>query len=164
MSLRMQFVGRRYVRYINKKYDRTGTLWEGRFRSSVIESDQYLLTCMRYIELNPVRARMVRKPENYRWSSHHHNALGATAQLISSHGLYAGLGATAAKRQVTYRALFDEAITQDDLDSLRNAVCGGWAAGSDRFKNKIARISGQRTAPVPRGGDRRSERFRGGAA
>ena len=88
----MQLIGRQYVQYINKTYNRTGTLWEGRYKSSLIDSENYLLTCSRYIELNPVNAGMVDKPEEYCWSSYHHNGLGKTNSLLSSHALYLGLG------------------------------------------------------------------------
>ena len=88
ISLMMQDIGRNYVRYINQTYRRSGTLWEGRFKSALIDSERYLLTCSRYIELNPVRAGMVRVPEEYRWSSYHCNALGKLNPLIKPHHLY----------------------------------------------------------------------------
>jgi putative transposase len=93
VSRMMQYVGRRYVPYINYEYGRTGTLWEGRFKSSAVDSQAYLLTCMRYIELNPVRAGMVKAPGDYRWSSYGANALGDSDDLVTPHGLYTALGA-----------------------------------------------------------------------
>ena len=93
----MQALGRRYVYYINKIYKQTGTLWEGRFKSSLIDSDEYLLTCMRYFELNPVRAAMVNHPGEYKRSSYHVNAQGFMGSLIESHPLYSALGNTPLK-------------------------------------------------------------------
>jgi REP-associated tyrosine transposase len=94
----MQYVGRRYVPYINHEYGRTGTLWEGRFKSSAVDSQAYLLTCMRYIELNPVRAGIVQAPEDYPWSSYAANAFGGRDELLTPHELYAALGADAESR------------------------------------------------------------------
>jgi putative transposase len=155
LSRLMQFVGRRYVRYINKTYKRTGTLWEGRFKSSMIESEEYLLTCMRYIELNPVRARMVRKPDKYSWSSYGVNADGERGGLVTPHKVYLDLAPTPVRQRNAYKKLFDEAISQDDLDILRQSVKGGWVVGSDKFKNKIAKAIGSRVTQLPRGGRRK---------
>ena len=88
----MQSIGRRYVQYINRSYHRTGSLWEGRFKSSLVQVEEYLLTCMRYIELNPVRASMVNDPAQYRWSSYRHNGLGQADERITPHPLYLELG------------------------------------------------------------------------
>jgi putative transposase len=94
----MQSLGRRHVRYFNQVYQRSGTLWTGRFRSCVVDADAYLLTCQRYIELNPVRAGMVACPEDYHWSSYRSNALGTSSRLISEHPVYLALEAAAAER------------------------------------------------------------------
>jgi len=102
----MQVLGRRYVYYMNKTYQRTGTLWEGRYKSSLVDSDQYLLTCMRYIELNPVRAEMVDHPADYKWSSYQSNAQGQYDKLLQPHMLYKNLGSTLGMRQGAYRELF----------------------------------------------------------
>src|SRR5262245_56815399 len=91
----LQLVGVRYVQRFNRAYERTGTLWEGRYRATVIDTDQYLLTCYRYIELNPVRAGLVRDPRDYPWSSHGANAHGASDPIVTPHELYHGLGADA---------------------------------------------------------------------
>lgn len=101
----MQALGRRYVYYINQTYRRTGTLWEGRYKASLIDSEAYLLTCIRYIELNPVQAEMVNHPGEYRWSSYGANAQGHADSLLSPHSLYTALDATAADRQHAYREL-----------------------------------------------------------
>jgi putative transposase len=102
----VQTLGRRYVRYVNVSYGRTGTLWEGRYRAAPIDSDAYFLSCCRYIELNPVRAGMVRHPRNYAWWSYRAHALGKADALVSDHGLYRALGRSSADRQGAYRELF----------------------------------------------------------
>ena len=107
ISKTFQSVGRRYVQYYNYKYKRTGTLWEGRYKSSIIDSTNYLLTCMRYIEINPVRARdMAKHPKNYRWSSYGYNALGNDDNLITPHRIYKNLGVSEKERLQAYRHLF----------------------------------------------------------
>jgi len=102
----MQALGRRYVYYVNKTYKRSGTLWEGRYKSSLIDSDRYMLTCMRYIELNPVRAKMVNHPGEYQWSSYQNSAHGIENELIEHHPLYLALDNDPKKRQEAYRELF----------------------------------------------------------
>jgi putative transposase len=133
----MQSLGRRYVRYVNSRYQRTGTLWEGRFRSSLIESDQYLLTCYRYIELNPVRSNIVAKPGEYRWSSFDHNAGGKTDDLITPHPTYLSLGKTEAARLLVYRQLFRDAIDSQDIKRIRDHVNQGKVLGSEAFRNRV---------------------------
>jgi putative transposase len=135
----LQDVGRAYVRRINDELSRTGTLWEGRFKSSMIDSERYLLACYRYIELNPVRAGMVPDPASYRWSSHACNALGAGDALISPHDSYLALGDTAESRRSRYRALVDDGIAPDELASLRLYAQRQRALGSDRFRAQIER-------------------------
>ncbi len=147
----MQALGRRYVRHFNRTYRRTGTLWEGRYRATAIDSEAYLLACQRYIELNPVRAGMVADAAGYRWSSHAANAGGAGDALIRPHPLYLALGAIAAARQAAYRALFDTALDDDFIAELRAATKAGWALGSTRFKRQIAAALGRRVTPLPRG-------------
>jgi len=94
----MQWVGRHYVRYFNRTYGRTGTLWEGRFKSCLVQEDEYLFYCYRYIELNPVHAAMVTHPVEYRWSSYQANALGVESRLRTPHALYTELGSTPSER------------------------------------------------------------------
>lgn len=103
LSKMIQMLGRYYVQYINTNYQRTGTLWEGRYKATLIDSEHYLLTCCRYIELNPVRAGIVKHPSAYRWSSYHHNALGKADPLITPHSLYKRLGKDETSRQSAYR-------------------------------------------------------------
>ena len=143
-----QSVGRCYVQYFNYTYKRSGTLWEGRYRATVVDSERYLLTLMRYIELNPMRAGMVAVPEDYPWSSYRRNTLGeggTNADWLSSHEEYSRLGLDDADRQKTYRALFDTAIDQGDLAEIRDCTHKGWALGGERFRAEIEAL-GQRQA------------------
>lgn len=147
----MQSVGRRYVQYFNRTYHRTGTLWEGRYRAVVIDTDAYLLTCCRYIERNPVRAGMVVDPADYPWSSHRANALGEPDPLVTPHARYRALGPDGASRRAAYRALFRDEVDAATLQAIRAAINTGWALGSDRFREEIARLARRRAAPLPRG-------------
>jgi putative transposase len=147
----MQSLGRRYVRYVNTRYRRTGTLWEGRYRAAPIDSERYFLSCCRYIELNPVRARMVRHPREYRWSSYRAHARGSADSWAAARDLFDRLGRTPAERQVGYRTLFRDALDAGFIDELRAATNGGWALGDARFKREIAKALGRRVAPLPRG-------------
>jgi len=104
----MQSLGRRYVRHINSTYQRSGTLWEGRYKASLVESEIYLLTCSRYIELNPVRANLVTDPAEYSWSSYQWYALGKSDPLITDHAVYLELGRTDEERRKAYRELFHD--------------------------------------------------------
>src|SRR4030067_389613 len=150
----MQSVGRRYVQYFNFTYQRTGTLWEGRYRATPIDTERYLLTCYRYIELNPIRAGIVDEPRNYRWSSHGCNAFGKADRLGTVHGQYAALGSTDSERQAAYRTLFRERLAEPTLDAIREATNKGWALGSDKFKEEIEGLLQRRTRPLPKGGVR----------
>ena len=147
----MQSLGRRYVRYINDTHRRTGTLWEGRYRAAPIDSDDHFFSCCRYIELNPVRARMVAHPRDYRWSSYRAHALGEADPLVSDHAMFKRLGRTVRERQQAYRALFRGKLDEGFVESLRAATNGGWALGDERFKRRIAKESGRRTVPLPKG-------------
>lgn len=151
----LQSLGRRYVQYFNYTYDRTGTLWEGRYKATLIDSERYLLTCMRYVELNPVRAGMVARPGDYQWSSYSFNAQGAENPLVIPHLLYRRLGSDALTRQAAYRLLFRAAVSQTDVEAIRESTNKAWVLGNDRFREKIERLSGRRTAPRPRGRPRR---------
>ena len=147
----MQSLGRRYVRFVNGAYRRTGTLWEGRYRAAPIDREAYFLSCCRYIELNPVRARMVRHPREYRWSRYRAHAQGATDLLLTGHEIYDRLAGTPAERQKEYRALFRATLDENFVDGLRAATNGGWALGDARFKRQIAKALGRRVAPLPKG-------------
>lgn len=157
LSKVMQSVGRRYVRYFNLTQRRTGTLWEGRYKATLIDSEHYLLTCMRYMEMNPVRAAMVSDPADYPWSSHGIHADGAASSLTTPHPLYLGLGATPELRQTAYRALFLHAQDESAVAAIRDATNKAWVLGSDRFKEDVARLTARRIEPAPRGRPRKQE-------
>lgn len=147
----MQSIGRRYVQYFNHIYERTGTLWEGRYKSTLIDSERYLLTCMRYIELNPVRAKIVEQLDDYPWSSYHANAHGMTDELITPHSLYISLGSTDNERQNAYRELFSAGISREDMDSIRDATNKAWALGGNSFCAKVETLTERQAMPHPRG-------------
>jgi putative transposase len=126
----LQDIGRRYVRVINNIHERTGTLWEGRFKSSLVDSERYLLTCHRYIELNPVRAGIAAHPSAYPWSSHTHYASGKDDELITEHREFLGLGATPEERRAAFRELFLDTLDETTLVHIREAVNAGRALGS----------------------------------
>ena len=151
ISRAMQHVGRCYVRYVNDRYGRTGTLWEGRFRATLVDTERYFFTCCRYIELNPVRARIVEIPEDYQWSSYHCNARGAADILVSAHDQYKGLGNSDQERREAYRALFREAIDEHDLQQIRLMTREGWPLGTEPFKDDIARLLNRTTRPPKKG-------------
>lgn len=155
----MQAVGRRYVQYVNHRNRRTGTLWEGRYKASLVESERYLLTCYRYIELNPVRAPgMVERPADYRWSSHKANAYGEGGQWLTPHPVYQRLGQTPAVRQQAYRDLFAETLTGDVLHDIRESVNQGVVLGGSRFREEIQAALNIRTAPGRRGRPKKVKR------
>lgn len=137
VSLFMQFVGRRYVSYFNATYARSGTLWEGRFKSCLVDSDDYILACCRYIELNPVRAAMVCAPGDYRWSSYHANAMGRADPLVTPHECLVGLGPNAANRESAYRRHVALGIADAQLADIREYVQQQRAFGSERFRAQI---------------------------
>ena len=159
ISKTMQMLGRYYVQYFNFNYRRTGTLWEGRYKATLIDSENYALICHRYIELNPVRANMVVHPEEYPWSSYRHNALGEVSSFVTPHSLYQALGATAKQRQAGYRALFQTEIPTQTLDKIRAATNKAWVLGSDYFKERVSSQLNRPTRPNTRGGDRKSKDF-----
>jgi putative transposase len=127
----LQGLCRYYVQYFNYTYERTGTLWEGRCKASLIDSERYLLTCSRYIELNPVITQMVDHPSEYPWSSYRYNALGQNDSLLVPRLLYRRLGRSPDKRQKAYRQLFRTHITEKTLDEIREATNKAWVIGSD---------------------------------
>jgi putative transposase len=140
----MKHLGQRYVQYVNRTYQRSGTLWEGRFRSCLVDAESYLLGCQRYIELNPVRAQIVSHPADYRWSSYRAHAQGEGSSLLSPHPCYLGLGRDDAERQANYRALFRERLEPGWLDAIRQATNGGYCLGNERFKQEVTAVLGRR--------------------
>ncbi len=154
----MQSLGRRYVVYINQTYRRTGTLWEGRYKAALVDSERYLLTCYRYIELNPVRAEgMVEHPGGYRWSSYRANALGETDVLIKPHPQYLALGDTSQIRQTEYRALFDTHIDGHSLAVIRESLNQCRVLGSESFKDQIEHALARRVRPGKAGRPRKTQ-------
>ena len=151
VSRMMQTLGRHYVRYFNHTYQRTGTLWEGRFKSCVVDAEDYLLVCQRYIELNPVRAGMETDPGDYPWSSYRANGLGQPAKLWTPHRVYQELGNTLADRAAAYRALFTEQLDSTIINQIRQATNQGMALGNDRFKQEVERLTQRRVSPLKRG-------------
>lgn len=146
-SSMMQSVGRMYVRYFNYTYQRTGTLWEGRFKSCLVQSERYLLSVYRYIELNPVRANMVEDPSEYSWSSYGSNALGVKTELRTPHEEYLALGKVEAERLESYRALFKAGVGKELLKEIRENTNRGLALGSKNFSSQIETLtSGRVTA------------------
>ena len=133
----MQDLGRKYVRYVNHTYRRTGTLWEGRYKASLVDSEAYLLTCMRYIELNPVRANMVVHPSEYRWSSYMANAQGCVDILVSEHPIYSSLSKDKEGRQHAYRELFGTDIDRTQIHEIRDTLNQELVLGRDDFREKI---------------------------
>lgn len=147
ISRMMQSLGRRYVKHVNDLYRRTGTLWEGRYKASLVSSDDYLLTCYRYIELNPVRAGMVGQPQDYQWSSYQCNAQGVTNDLVVGHSTYLALGEDKETRCRRYRELFRSEIGQTALSEVRACANGNLVFGNERFKDEIERVLGRRIRP-----------------
>jgi putative transposase len=139
VSLVIRDVGRDYVRTINKAYRRTGTMWEGRFRSSLVDAEAYCLACYRYIEMNPVRAGMVRHPMEYRWSSHAFNATGKPSDILKPHSTWLDLGSTDMDRQHAYQELFRHPPDELQIEALRYGLRKGLPTGRNRFKRQIER-------------------------
>ena len=144
VSKMMQSIGRMYVRYFNYTYQRSGTLWEGRFKSSLIQSERYLLALYRYIELNPVRADMVDEPSEYSWSSYGCNALGVETELQTPHELYLALGKTNNERLKNYRQLFKAHVGVELLKEIRDSVNKGLALGNEQFTMQIEALTERR--------------------
>ncbi|MBA3581218.1 MAG: transposase [Gammaproteobacteria bacterium] len=157
----MQSVGRCYTQYFNDRYNRAGALWEGRYKATLIDSEQYLLTCMRYIELNPVRApQKVKHPADYLWSSYRHNALGEDNPLITAHKEYKRLAKEVTARPAAYRELFRTRIPELTLEALRDATNKAWVLGSDRFKRRMEKQLDRAVESAGHGGDRKSVAYR----
>ncbi len=151
----MKSLGQRYVQYVNRVYRRSGTLWEGRFRSCPVQEEAYLLGCQRYIELNPVRANMVEHPAEYRWSSYRANAQGEVERLVRPHPLYTTLGGDADSRQAAYRELFRYELEPGMVDEIRRATNGNFALGNERFAAQVAEMIGRCASPGQSGRPRK---------
>jgi putative transposase len=143
-ALLMKAIAQLYAQYINKSYGRSGYLWESRFKSCLVQSEDYVLACYRYIELNPVRAGLVRRPDEYRWSSNAANARGEASALITPHDQYVALGRDAAERQAVYRETFGSHLSSERVAEIRNATNGGYVFGSQAFKKVVSQALGRR--------------------
>ena len=143
ISRLMQCLGRRYVQYVNYIHHRSGTLWEGRFKASLVDSEAYLLTCYRYIELNPVRAKIVAAPSEYRWSSYGCHALGVADALVRDHPLFEALGRTTEERCNAYRALFRERLELPELERIRSSLNHEVVLGREGFNDQVEKIIGR---------------------
>jgi len=160
ISCMMQALGRSFVHYINTTYQRTGTLWEGRYKSSLVSTTDYLFTLSRYIELNPVRAGMVTLPGEYPWSSYRPNGMGITIGLISEHEVYRGLARTKSGRVHAYRELFKGQLSTEPIEEIRISTNKGWVIGSEGFRREIETAIGRKVAKMAWGGDRTSSVFK----
>lgn len=151
LSRMMQWVGRYYVPYFNARYQRNGTLWQGRYKATVLEPVRYLLVCSRYIELAPLRTGLVADATNYRWSSIAHHVGSELNPLITDHPLFWALGNTPFDRELAYRAWIDQGTGRDELALLDEATGKGWPLGSDRFIDDLGRQLARRVTPARRG-------------
>jgi putative transposase len=150
-SMLMKHLGQRYVQYINRTYKRSGTLWEGRFRSCLTQDEKYVLACYRYIELNPVRANMVSHPRSYPWSSYRVNAEGVQSDLIRPNEQYLRLGNTSGLRREAYSGLFDAHIDTAVIDEIRSSTNGNYVLGNNQFKDEISAVLKRRVVPARAG-------------
>lgn len=157
ISSMMQSLGRVYVRYFNYSYQRSGTLWEGRYKSCIVESEEYLLHLYRYIELNPVRAGMAADPSGYSWSSYQCNALGKVGALRTPHGLYQALGDSEMQRMERYRALSSTHVDGVLIDNIRKCVNRGLVLGNEQFSQQIEQLTGKRVTQGVRGRPHRGD-------
>jgi putative transposase len=147
----MQSLGRRYVGFFNVTMERTGTLWEGRFKSCLVESDAYLLHCYRYIELNPVRAGITDDPGGYQWSSYHRNGLGGSDPLVTPHAGYLALGLSDAERRAAYRAIVAQGCEQVEADEIRAMTSRQRAFGGRQFQYDLEASHHRPMGTVKRG-------------
>ena len=160
LSKFMQTMANRYVRYFNAARNRTGTIWEGRFKSSLVDSEHYLFTLYKYIEMNPVKAGMVERIADYPWSSYHHNALGKTDKLITEHEQYQNLAKTVTLRAENYQKLFERRNTSEQEKQIEQAAMRGEVYGSLAFHQKIGQLISRATKLTAHGGDRKSQDYR----
>jgi putative transposase len=152
----MRDLGQRYVQYFNRKHRRTGTLWEGRFRSCLVESARYVLACYRYVELNPVRAGLAARPADYRWSSFAANAGARDDRHLHAHPEYLALGSTAQARHAAYTGLFQNAIEPSVVDKIRESTNNGFPLAGDSFKSVLAQSLRRKIQPGRVGRPRKS--------
>lgn len=160
----MQHLGRQYVQYVNRHYQRTGTLWEGRHKSSLIDTERYLLTCYRYIELNPVKAGMVVRPEHYPWSSARYHAVGIVDDLVTPHPCYQSLGAREEDRLAAYSGLLMSTLTDDESERIHTSIAQNLPTGDERFTLDIESRLGRKLRPGRPGRPERERRETSGVS
>lgn len=151
----MQWLGRHYVPYFNRKYGRAGTLWQGRFKAAVIDPERYFMACSRYIELQPVLDGLAGSALDYRWSSCTHHVGASPDPLITDHQSYWALANTPFGREAAYRELMEQALTADEIATIRNAERKGWALGTEQFKVLLEKSGQRRVSPAKRGRPRK---------
>lgn len=151
LALMMQKVGRLYVPWFNHKYERSGGLFEGRFRTSLIDSDRYFMGCSRYIELNPVRAQMVAAPGDYPWSSYAHHAGSKLDTLVSDHNLFWALGNTPFQREAAYMDMVQQGLSTEEVEFITRSILKNQPLGSDSFKTELERKTQRQILPAKRG-------------
>lgn len=162
LSRMMQWLGRYYVPYFNSKYARSGTLWQGRYKATVIDTERYLMTCCRYIETNPVRAGLVHGAGDYPWSSYPHHIGLKADPIITDHPLYWSLGNTPFEREASYKALIEDGLSAEEVAAVSDATLKGWALGSEQFKLSLEKQTQRRVRQIKRG--RPSRQSEGGPA
>ena len=150
ISQLMHAVNQIFGQHVNRKHNRCGSVWQGRFKASLVDSKPYFLTCQRYIELNPLRAGMVGTPSQYPWSSYGTNGEGEPSAFITPHKLYLGLGSTPEDRQSTYRGLFRLQISEEEISKIRTAIQRSRPLGDDAFVQEVERLQAEMRSPVPR--------------
>lgn len=160
LAVFMQAMANRYVRYYNALHKRTGTLWEGRFKSCLVDSDSYLFSLYKYIEMNPVKADMVQDIAEYKWSSYPHNALGEPDTLITEHALYTALAESPELRCDQYKEIFTQLDISKQRNKITKATLAGEAYGSDAFHRKMSALAKRATKLASHGGDRKSESYK----
>lgn len=156
----MQWVGRYYVPYYNQKYQRNGTLWQGRYKATVLHAERYLLLCSRYIELNPVRNGLVSDASDYQWSSYLHHIGTRPDPLVTDHKLYWALGNTPFDREIAYQSLAGQPLSKADIETITQATLKGWALGADEFKSGLEKSARRRVSPAKRGRPPKKVAFR----
>ncbi|WP_462322665.1 transposase [Halochromatium sp.] len=156
----MQYTGRYFVQHVNSRYHRKGTLWEGRYRATLLDPEAFMLAVSRYIETNAVRANLVDTAEDYDWSSYAANALGFEDELTQPHRVYRALGDTTMRQQQAYRAGFEYPLGEALIERIRTATNKAWVLGDEPFCLTIEDKLNRRAKPRPRGGDRRSAAYR----
>jgi putative transposase len=147
----MQWVGRQYVPYFNRKYEREGTLWKGRYKATIMDPERYFMTCCRYIELNPVRYGVAANPSDYQWSSYLHHVGARQDLIITDHPKYWALGNTPFDREMAYKELMEQVLKEDEIRQITEATAKGWALGSAEFKATLEKKTSRRLSPVRKG-------------